>query len=283
VPFMLSSFTVGLLLSVPIGTSDSVAAIDIQNAYTATIQLEAVAVPGGDTLISLGVKAPPKTNLLSGFLRDHERWFKYLVQNGRGFQLPGVDLPQPAGYHSTGYKVAVSRLNEDFVERLKADSQFNALVLPAIAAYLRHSGIKVSNAVGNPGRQPISIDTALTTAVRFFYPDIITKKDGILIHVCTALNGVRDVPVRNLALEALAFVAISDDVHRDSSSIEADFGPARRLMRDLDLPKASDSVRLSRAQGVMWASMARSPRLRSLLESAAKRDQVILSFQLVDP
>jgi hypothetical protein len=278
----LSSLTVALLLGVTSDTADSVAVRDIQNAYAETIQIDAVAFPGYDTLIALGVKAPPATNLLSGFVRDHERWFRYLVQNGRGFQLPAIDLPQPAGFRAPGYAVAVSRLREDFVGRLKADSQFNQIVLPAIAAYLRRSGVKVSRAIADPIRQAIPVDTAMKTAVRFFYPDII-RKDGILTHVCTVFNAVREVRVRNFPLEALAFSAIMNDITRDSSTIEADFGPARRLMRDLDLEGTPDSVRLSRAQGVMWASMAKSPRLRSLLKSEAKREQTILSFNFVDP
>ena len=275
-----SLFSLGVFLGVTGGAPDSVTAQDIQKAYAATIQLQAIAVPGYDTLIALDVKAPPAASLLSGFFRDNERWFGYLVRNGRGFQLPALDLPQPTGFRVPGYRVATSKLQQDFIRRLMADAQFNALVLPAIGAYLRQSGVKVSNAISPPRYETIPIDTAMKTAVRFFYPDILTP-NGILTHVCTVINAVRELPSRNLSLEALAFSAIMGDVMRDSSYIEPDFGPARRLMNELDTKAASDSVRLGRAQGVMWASMAKSARLRYLLQAEANRQKTILPFELV--
>lgn len=277
---LMTLFSLSLFLGVTGGPPDSVTAQDIQKAYAATIQLQAIAVPGYDTLIALHVKAPPPAGLLAGFFRDHERWFGYLVRNGRSFQLPGLDLPQPPGFRTRGYADAASRLQQEFIRRLTTDAQFNALVLPAIAASLRQSGLRVSSAISPPSREAIPLDSAMKTAVRFFYPNILTP-NGILTHVCTELNAVRELPSRNLPLEALAFSAIMSDVMRDSSYIEPDFGPARRLMNELDTKGAPDSVRLNRAQGVMWASMARSSRLRSLLQTEAKREQTILPFQLV--
>ena len=279
---MLTSLITLVAIFAPVAAGhDSVTVQDIQKAYATTISLSAVEDPVHGPLIGLEVAAPPARSLLSDFYAHNSLWFDYLVQNGRGFTLPGVDGARPKGFGAHGFAQATAKLQDEFVHRVIADSQFNAIVLPAIASWLRHSGVKVTNAIQPLAPFTIPIDTALKTAVRFFDPDIVTPT-GILTHVCTHFNEVRNMPRRNIALEAFAFAAIMGDMQRDSTYIEPDFAPARKLMNELDSKTAPDEERINRAQGVMWASMARSVRLRMLLETEAKRNRVILAFRLVD-
>jgi hypothetical protein len=254
--------------------ADSVDLATITKAYSTIVGVAAIAPPGDDSVLVLKVDSPPPGSLLSGFFRDHALWFGYLVTNGRSFDVPGLNSAK-------GGNVAAARLQQDLLRRLVVDSEFNALVVPAIAAYLNASGVPVRRALLKPSTtRSIPIDTAMRVATRFFYPDILTP-NGILTHVCTRINAVRELGNHDLALEALAFSAIMRDIMReDSSRIEVDFGPARHQMNRLDAPGASEEVRLSRAQGMMWAMMSQSRALRDLLLAEANRDRVILPFEL---
>lgn len=254
---------------------------EIRASYRDLIRVKAVAPPGAtDTmlLLSFDTAAPPR-HLLSGFYRQHLYWFTYLVQNGRGFSIPGLDELAPGVAQAKPGHASPSDLTNRFNTALARDSVFNAVMLPAIAAYLRGTGVRVAANVPSPSPAQVPVDTVMRVAVRFFDPDLIMN-GRIWTHVCTSINAVRELPGRNLEFEAFAFGTIIRDVLRgDSSSIEPDFAAARTLVNVLDSP-ARDSIRLQRAQGVMWGTMARSPRLRSLLLTSAARDSIILPFRL---
>lgn len=264
------------------GVRPPVTEAKIRDGYSALIRIEAI-LPAGrsDTGLALHVVAPAPDHLLASFFVDHQLWFTYLVQNGRSFQLPGLDGPPTAGAPKPGRQRAAA-LQADFVRRLEADSQFNSLVVPAVVGHLRAAGVPVDVALQGPASTRISLDTAMRSAVRFFYPDIVID-DRIATHICTVFNAVRELPTRNLALEALAFSAINQDINRgDSSVIEKDFGPARKLMSALDAPGPKDR-RLQRAQGAMWASMATSKQLRAVILAEARKEADVLPFELAVP
>jgi hypothetical protein len=270
---------VALQASSPV-PGDSVTDRDIRAAYASLVHVVVVAPPGStDSIVNLEIGAPPDSNLLAGFYRDHDRWLTYLVLNGRGFTLAGLDDEAPGVARARPGHAPASVLQRDFVRHLGADSQFNSVVVPAIAKYLRHSGIPVMSALPVAAPDTIPLDTAVALAVRFFYPDFIMN-GRIMTHVCTVINAVRELPRRNPGLEALAYAAIMGDIGRgDSSRLGADLDPAMRLMNSLD-PVGPDSVRLPRAQGIMWGVMARSTRLREVLRSEAQREQDALTFVL---
>ena len=251
---------------------DSVDLPAIIKAYSEIVGVKAIAIPGEDSVLVLKVDSPPPGNLLANFFRDHAFWFGYIATNGRSFDVPGLNS-------KTGGAAEAARMQRDLLTRLAADSQFNALVIPAIAGYLNASGVPVRHSLLGHAKRLIPIDTAVRVATRFFYPDILTPT-GIMTHVCTVINAVRELPNRDIPLEALAFSAIMRDLPKKDSQVEIDFAPARRLMNQLDAPGASKEVRLSRAQGMMWAMMARSTHLRDLLIQESTRDRNILPFSL---
>jgi len=251
---------------------DSVDLPTIIKAYSDIVGVKAIGIPGEDSVLVLKVDSPPPGNLLANFFREHALWFGYIAANGRSFDVPGLNS-------KNGGAAEAASMQRDFLTRLAADSQFNALVVPAIAGYLQASGVAVRHSLLGHAKRSIPVDTAVRVATRFFYPDILTPT-GILTHVCTVINAVRELPNRDLALEALAFSAIMRDLPKKDSKVEIDFAPARRLMNQLDAPGASNEVRLSRAQGMMWAMMARSTHLRELLIEESTRDRNILPFTL---
>ena len=120
--------------------TDSVTPNQIREAYAAVVRIEAVAPPDGDSMTALSVVAPPDDHLLADFFREHELWFSYLVRN---FHLPALDDAAPGAGGAKGGREAAELLQAEFIPRLTADSQFNALAVPAIAAHLRHTGIPV--------------------------------------------------------------------------------------------------------------------------------------------
>jgi hypothetical protein len=262
-------------------SADSVDARAITQAYGTIVSIQSIAAPEHDSLLQIHIDSPKPGSLLSTFYREHGRWFDYLVTNGRGFHIREVDSIQP-GVGVVGGKMVAARAQIEFLRRLAADSQFNSVIIPAIARYLERSGLPVRRSLLTLEHRDVPLDTAMKLASRFFYPDILTP-DRILTHICTVLNAVRELPHRDPALEAFLFSAIIKDVMRDTSYIDPDFTPAMKFMNDLDSPGASKEVRLSRAQGVMWAMMARSPRLRELLVMEAKRDSDFLPFALRSP
>jgi hypothetical protein len=261
--------------------SHAVTESEIRASYRDLIRVKAVAPPGtADTMLLLSFDSvAPAQHLLSAFYQQHLYWFTYLVQNGRGFSIPGLDELAPGVAQAKPGHPSPSELTARFNAALARDSVFNSLMIPAIAGYLRSTGVRVASNVRSPAAASVPIDTVMRVAVRFFDPDLIMN-GRIWTHVCTSINAVRELPGRNLGFEAFSFGTIIREILRgDSSSIEPDFAAARALVNALDSP-ARDSVRLQRAQGVMWGTMATSPRLRSLLLASAARDSVILPFRL---
>ena len=259
--------------------TDSVRVADIQRAYTRMIRVEAVAESAHDTVIALRIDAPPSGALLDRFYHANTLWLDYVIRNGRGFREPFVDMGASADARRDGYRAAAQRIQSELRRRTVADSSFNAIVIPAIAVYLRASGVIVSNSIRGPVQRAINPDSVMKLAVRFFYPDILTST-GIHTHICTAFNAVRELPHRDPALEATLFSAIKNDVDGDSATLDHDIEAASHLMNELDAPGAPDSLRLSRAQGVMWGAMLKSRTLRALVIAEVKRQGAMLPFTI---
>jgi hypothetical protein len=170
---------------------DSVDLQAIIKAYSEIVGVQSVAIPDEDSVLVLKVDSPPPGNLLADFYRKHALWFGYIAANGRGFDVAGLNSQK-------GGAVEAARMQRDLLSRLAADSQFNALVVPAIAAYLHASGVPVKHSLlQQHTTRTVSLDTAVRVATRFFYPDILTPS-GILTHVCTVINAVRELPHRDL-------------------------------------------------------------------------------------
>ncbi len=268
--------------SPPVG-ADSVRREDITRAYADLIDVKVDLTPiRPDSVLYVAVVTAPAGSLLSSISREQEQWLTYLILHGRGFTLPDVETGSSMS-RFLEYKrhEPLSVLRQRFARLLAEDSTFNVVAIPVIAAWLRREGRAVATSLLATTRPAIAMDTVMQVAVRFFYPDLII--DGnIATHVCTVINAVRQLPNRNLALEAMVFSAINRDILlQKASRLEADFGPARRLMNGL-LPGGPDAERLTRAQGVMWGLMSQSQRLREILRAESVRSGDVLPFVLAE-
>lgn len=215
----------------------------------------------------LEVRKPPSGHLLSPLVNRQEKWLTYVLQHYMAPQLPAI---KAAAIDSTQF-------HSEFVRRLSLDRNFNDLILPATARALRERGTFIGKNLAR-AKYPVPIDRALQVAVRFFYPDVITPT-GITTHICVGENGVKDLKDRDIGLEAFAYSAIMTDMQSEHSLLAKDFYAARALMLSLD-SNGPDSVRLNRAQGVMWSSMAKSASLRQVLLAEARRVGDLLPFDL---
>jgi hypothetical protein len=147
------------------------------------------------------------------------------------------------------------------------------LILGPIAAYLRAKGGLISDyAPAVPVAVPLR--RAVAVAARFYNPDVILP-DGRIggVHVCVVKHGLFEgLGARDLAVEAVAFAAVSDDFSLpDSVSLAGkDFNAA--FDRVVALPRAASlAERVARAQETMWRSMEAGDGLPKLLQHATSQ------------
>ena len=247
----------------PTSSAPTISAAQLKALYPLIFRLERSGTEGR-YYYSLDVDTLPASHPLSAFVRDNHHFLLYIAQHGT---RPGLrDLMRE---HQHDWPMLRTR----YFAALDQDSTFNALVLGTADRYLRVQGGRLLGPFPTTPVRTVSIERIMRTAVRFFYPDAITSA-GIRSHVCVGINGVQDAEDgRDLIIEAFAYSAIFRDLLRPTHQVTLDFNEAARTMNAMDLA-ADTTTRLTRAQGVMWALMMRSERLRRVLatESASKRE-----------
>lgn len=132
------------------------------------------------------------------------------------------------------------------------------------------------------GLRAVGFGRVVDVAARFFYPDEVLPDGRIQAHICVGINGVVDMQGgRDLAVEAFAYAAIFHDLLAPRGGLDAEFQATKRLVNAMDL-SSDPATRLHRAQGVMWAAMLRSARLRHVLLAEYARAQSYLPFRLAN-
>lgn len=235
--------------------ADTIGAEDIQEAYAEVIDVVRQGA-GEEAFVAVVVRrwsAVPEENPLRGFLRDNPYMLTYLLHNALGFDAEAVlSSGQPP-----------ESADNAFFRALRADSQFNRLTVGLVASYLRHRGAIVRGGPSLPTRTR-SLGQIQTLAVRFFYPDGVDQTGRLTGHICAGINGVEDFPDRDTVVEAIVYAAIFERLRQQPDSVLAEFGSAMREAERLEL-SADPSIRVRRAQGVVWQVMANSAYLRELL------------------
>lgn len=252
----------------PLQSSRTISAAELKALYPRIFRLERGGTEGR-YYYSLDVDTLPAIHPLSAFVRDNHHFLLYLAQHGT---QPGfLDLTRD---HQNDWPA----LRAHYYAAHDQDTTFNGLVLGTADRYLRAQGGRLLGTFPSTSVRTVSLDRMMRTAVRFFYPDAITP-GGIQAHICVGINGVRDAEDgRDVVIEAFAYSAIFRDLLEPTHRVKQDFNEAARAMNAMDL-SADTTTRLSRAQGVMWALMMRSERLRRVLasESATKREYLPLA------
>jgi hypothetical protein len=211
---------------------------------------------------------------LRAFAKANGHYILYLTINSPGAALGQVSL-----------RDSRAAIKARALERLRADTAYLAALAESVERFRRsslpHKG--TSRLPEPPVRRQVEMDRLLDVASRFFYPDAILPDGSIQSHVCVGINGMLDMKGgRDASVEAFAYAAIFHDILKPMHRVDDDFGDASRRINALDLG-ADSTVRLLRAQGLMWGLMRRSEKLRRVLTDEYRRTRHHLPFILSDP
>jgi len=210
----------------------------------------------------VGIDTLPSGHPLAGFVKERKMYLMYLAQ---------VAVPDPTN-GDLGRPAFRDSLRVRFYQRLQTDTSFDRLILGPIAAYLRARGGLVSDyAPAVPVAVPLR--RAVAVAARFYNPDVILPDGKMGVHICVVKHGLFDgLGARDLAVEAVAFAAVWDDVSLPDSVAFAgrDFNVAFKRVGALSRT-APPAERVARAQETMWRSMEAGDGLPKLLQHAASQ------------
>lgn len=206
---------------------------------------------------------------LGALARANRHYVFYLTDNA-----PSRPLAPEA---RRGFDLAAVQRN--VLARLSADTVYLGALVQGV------QGMRARRAGAADGRAPdsrraVSASRVMALAVRFFYPDAVLPDGHIQSHVCVGINGIADMQGgRDLALEAFAYAAIFHHYLRPRVDSNDDFLAASKLVNAMDL-STDPAVRLQRAQGVMWAAMLRSEKLRQALAAEYAQASAYLPFRI---
>jgi len=247
------------MLAITVWQSDTLTATQVRASYPDFISLNFQQIQdqwgywvGTDTL--------PTVHPLAGFVKERKMYLLYLAQTVMAdfSDAASGNLGRPAFRDS---------LRVRFYQRLQADTSFDRLILGPIASYLRARGGLVSDyAPGVPIVVPLR--RAVAVAARFYNPDVILPDGKLGVHICVVKHGLFEgLGARDLAVEAVAFAAVSEDVNLPDSVAFAgrDFSIAFKRVAALS-PTPPPAERVARAQETMWRSMEAGAGLPKLLQ-----------------
>ncbi|HET7229361.1 MAG TPA: hypothetical protein VFJ16_05130 [Longimicrobium sp.] len=210
---------------------------------------------------------------LAPLVNSNNRFFSYLAQHGAS-----VDMSR---------FVATSRdprtVPAGYAALLQRDSAFNTVMARVVGQALAPAGVRVAGYDAARPLPRLTMDEVMSVAVRFFYPDDIRPDGYIQTHVCIGLNGVEDLQrPRDVVLEAFIFSTVMPAILDDSSAVSREYRRAKEQMNRADL-SSDRAVRLTRAQGLMWALMAQSGALREVLWASYREHAAMLPFVIAGP
>jgi hypothetical protein len=250
-----------LMLAVTLWQTDPLTATQVRASYREFFSLK-FGLFQDQWYVTAGTDTLPTDHPLAAFVKERKMYLMYLAQAAMPDPANG-DLGRPAFRDS---------LRTRFYQRLQTDTSFDRLILGPIAAYLRARGGLVSDyAPAMPVAVPLR--RAVAVAARFYNPDVILPDGKMGVHICVVKHGLFDgLGARDLAVEAVAFAAVWDDVSLPDSVAFAgrDFNVA--FKRVGALPRtAPPAERVARAQETMWRSMEAGDGLPKLLQHAASQ------------
>jgi hypothetical protein len=249
------------MLAITLWQADTLTATQVRASYPQFFSLNFVqfqnqwyATAGTDTL--------PTGHPFAGFVKERKMYLLYLAQAALS-DLPNAtnaNLARPAFRDS---------LRARFYQRLQTDTSFDRLIVGPIASYLRARGGLVSD-YAPAVAIAVSMRRAVAVAARFYNPDVILPDGKLGVHICVVKHGLFEgLGARDLAVEAVAFAAISEDVNLPDSVAFAgrDFSIAFKRVAALS-PTPPPAERVARAQETMWRPMEAGDGLPNLLRHA---------------
>ena len=250
-----------LMLAITLWQTDTLTATQVRASYPEFFSLNFQQIQD-QWGYYVGIDTLPTGHPLAGFVKERKMYLMYLAQAAMP-DITNGDLGRPAFRDS---------LRVRFYQRLQTDTSFDRLILGPIAAYLRAKGGLITDYTP---AVPVAVPLrrAVAVAARFYNPDVILPDGKMGVHICVVKHGLFEgLGARDLAVEAVAFAAVWDDVSLPDSVAFAgrDFNVA--FNRVAALPRAAPSAeRVARAQETMWRSMEAGDGLPKLLQHAASQ------------
>ena len=244
---------------------------EVQQEYKEIFRIKVGEHPEFGPYMNSETSKLPRDHFLHDFVEENY-WLIHYLQTNR----PRVDhekLDELRGDPAT--------LAEFHHRSLVEDETFNTAILALVGRYLGNQGGEL---VGHPDsvRETISAERLTGIAVRFFFPTTITEEGRIKASVCAGLHGLRDFEgERDLMLEAFSYEAIFNEFGSRQYGMMDEFTSILGRVRGLQL-STDKEMKLSRAQGAVWALLASNETLRDVLSNAYKSKRGILPFVVED-
>lgn len=221
------------------------------------------------------LSTPEESRWLTPLVKESQYYLMYIVQQAANVVDPG---------ELATFGTDSVQMREFFYGRLRRDERFNALILPIISRFLTSRGGALQGYAPPPERS-VAIEQVVAAAARLFYPDNLGPDGKVKqVHICSAVNGLRSLSNRDLAVEALAFAAVFRDKQkgpRGGSVVGAFFSGLSAIQGQADLP-ADSAPRLAAIQHRSWAQMERSEALRQAVHQEYQRLAEYLPFVVTD-
>ncbi len=265
--------TLILMMTLPLtlGPGDSVTVAQVMAAYEETFQV-LVYPMGDDTLFTVVV--PPELdgdNPLAGFQDDDGFFLTYLVGHALSFNREEIfEVEAP-----------VEERKRLFYEALGNDHQFAEALLTSFGRYLEsQGGVLVGWDQAGEVRR-VTEDELQRLAVRFFFPDAVTEEGKLTGHICVGINGLEDFDwERDVLIEAFVYATIFRALRDGRYGLEAEFRRALDAAQGLGL-SVDEGTMITRAQGAVWAVLARSDNIRNMLRDSYELRKAYVPFQIV--
>ncbi len=263
--------------------SDTIDSAHIRAEYVRLFPIEVHTIPHGHGRALTHADADlSRGHPLLGLAEEHQSLLRYLVLHGTGFSVDSILMPELDS-------AAVVRR---YHERLRADSLFNARIMPVVARYAAARKLPLSPDLQHhvsSSRRMVRLQDVLDAAARFYYPDWILPDGRVQVHICVGVNGFRDVPParRDPHVEALAYATIRRDqlfriqTGRPSTLIQSMHADFDVVKREPDLP-SDPAARLRELQRRVWARLERNEELRRAIIAEYEKQREILPIAIAD-
>jgi hypothetical protein len=197
---------------------------------------------------------------LSGLINNNKLFLEYWLTN----------FTDRGAYRQLMEIEGEEKLQQEFIEFLKKDQQFNPLMADLSK--------KVKNRV--VVADTVSMDQLLNVAVKYFNILGITEEGSYKGKVCAGLNGItQTLSERKPELEAFCFSAILKNQQGEEYNMYNEFVAAIKELYKQELGIERDA-RLLRAQGAMFSIMRNNEQLREMLISEYEERKDYLPFVL---
>jgi PAS domain-containing protein len=262
-----------LLLAIPLpkAPSDTVTVEQVMASYEETF--EVVVLPmGDDTLFAVVVpRELGGDNPLADFERDNGFFLTYLMGNAISFDRAELFEAE----------VPIEERKRSFYGALRSDQRFSEALLTAFGRYLSSRGGVLVGWDHDGGVQSVTEGDLQRLAVRFFYPDAVTEDGRLAGHICVGINGLEDFDWdRDVLVEAFVYATIFRALREERYGLDEEFQAALEAAENLAL-SVDEETRITRAQGAVWAVLARSENIRKMLRESYELREAYLPFRIV--